>query len=52
MFDHILSVFARMTLKLSGNDASDNLHRLRIPTYNFASFKNNLWMIQVHGGQD
>ena len=38
-FDQILPISARMTLKLSGNDVSDDLNRLRMPTCDFGSFK-------------
>ena len=52
-FDHILPISARMTLKLWGNDVSDDLNRFRMPSHDFGSFKKyfwakmaNLWMIQ------
>ena len=52
-FDHILPISARMTLKLWGNDVSDDLNRFRMPSHDFGSFKKHflakimyLWMIQ------
>ena len=39
IFDHIFPVLARMTLKLSANDGSDDLNRLRMPSHDFGSFK-------------
>ena len=50
---HIFPIFARMALKLSGNDDSDDLNRFRIFSHGFGSFNKyiwpkmmNLWMIQ------
>ena len=52
-FDHILPGFARMALKLSGHECSDDSNRPRMFPCDFGSFKKyycskmmNLWMIQ------